>query len=179
ADFDFVADESVTVIGDVRFINLSDGGDSFQWDLGDGTEREDVEFTHEYDINGSLDVRLIAITTNGGSLFCSDTIIKPVSLESIASFEVPDAVSPDYGAEAIRVWGAVGSGVEAYNLRVYSPYGELIWQTESLADDQPDGRWDGTISGAPVPQGAYSWEAQAKFLDGRVIRRVGTVTVLR
>ncbi|MFK8164940.1 MAG: PKD domain-containing protein, partial [Lewinella sp.] len=50
ADFDFVADESATVIGDVRFINLSDGGDSFQWDLGDGTEREDVEFTHEYDI---------------------------------------------------------------------------------------------------------------------------------
>lgn len=179
ADFDFIADESPTVIGDVRFINLSEGGDTFLWDLGDGTEREDIEFTHEYDINGSLDVRLIAVTTNGGSLFCADTIIKPVSLESIASFEVPDAVSPDYGAEAVRVWGAVGSGVEAYNLRVYSPYGELVWQTESLAEDQPDGRWDGTINGAPVPQGAYSWEAQAKFLDGRVIRRIGTVTVLR
>ncbi|WP_026232176.1 PKD domain-containing protein [Neolewinella persica] len=179
ADFDFVSDESPAVIGDVRFINLSDGGDTFEWDLGDGTERNDFEFTHEYDINGSLDVRLIAATTNGGSLFCADTIIKSVSLESIASFEVPDALSPDYGAEAIRVWGAVGSGVEAYNLRVYSPYGELIWQTESLADDQPDGRWDGTINGAPVPQGAYSWEAQATFLDGRVVRRVGTMTVLR
>lgn len=179
ADFDFIADESATIIGDVRFINLSDGGDTFLWDLGDGTEIEDFEFTHEYDINGSLDVRLIAVTMNSGSLFCADTIIKPVSLESIASFEVPDAISPDYGAEAIRVWGAVGSGVEAYNLRVYSPYGELVWQTESLSEDQPDGRWDGTINGAPVPQGAYSWQAQARFMDGRVVRRVGTVTVLR
>lgn len=179
ADFDFIADESATVIGDVRFINLSQGGDTFRWDLGDGTEREDFEFTHEYDINGSLNVRLIAATMNGGTLFCADTIIKPVSPESIASFEVPDAVSPDYGAAAVRVWGAVGSGVEAYYLRVYSPYGELVWQTESLAGDQPDGRWDGTINGEPVPQGAYSWEAQAKFLDGRVVRRIGTVTVLR
>ena len=52
-------------------------------------------------------------------------------------------------------------------------------ETESLAEGQPDGRWDGTINGAPVPQGAYSWEAQARFLDGRVVRSVGTVTVLR
>ncbi|MEM9929457.1 MAG: hypothetical protein AAF840_06545, partial [Bacteroidota bacterium] len=155
-------------------------GDQFFWDLGDGTLRTDFEFTHEYDRNGPTNVRLIAAETNGGQLFCADTITRPISPESIASFEVPDAVSPDYGAPAVRVWGAVGSGIEAYRLAVYSPYGELIWQTESLDEaGQPDGRWDGTINGAPVPQGAYSWEAAAKFMDGREVQQVGTVTVLR
>jgi len=51
---------------------------------------------------------LIAATTNGGSLYCADTITKPVDPEWIVSFEVPDAVSPDYGDPAIREWVAPG-----------------------------------------------------------------------
>ncbi len=181
ADFSAVVDQSPTIIGDVEFTNLSSPeADEFFWDLGDGTTgTSGGNFTHEYDINRSIEVTLIATANNGGLFTCADTITKPIAPEWIGSFEVPNVISPNYGDRAIRIWGAVGSGVEDYELRVYSPFGNLIWLTSELSSGQPSGRWDGTRQGVAVPQGAYSWDARVTFADGREVRKRGSVTVLR
>lgn len=179
ADFDFVADELENIIGDVRFINDSENATDYFWDLGDGNTSTDFEPEHEYDINRDVLVQLIASTTNDGLFFCADTLVKVIEPEWITSFEVPNAMSPDFGDPAVQEFGAVGSGVEAYILKVYSPYGALLWSTDELDEGHPSGRWQGFYQNKRVPQGAYSWEAEVKFVNGVEIRKKGTVTVLR
>ncbi len=180
ADFDFEADEQESIIGDVRFINLSEFATDFFWDLGDGESSAEFEPVHEYDLNRDIWVTLIASTTNNGRFFCSDTLIRPIQPEWIVSFEVPNAISPDYGEPDVRTFGAVGSGVEEYILKVYSPFGNLIWHTDELDEGHPSGRWLGNdLDNTPVPQGAYSWEAEVLFVNGEKLRKQGTVTVLR
>lgn len=179
ADFDFVTDDIPNVIGDVRFVNLSTGANAYQWDLGDGTTSTEFGPEHEYDLNRDILVRLVASNGNGGQFLCTDTIVKPVSPEWIVSFEVPNAVSPDFGDPAVRVFGAVGSGVVNYDLKVYSPYGVIVWSSSELEDGHPTGRWSGDYQGRPVPQGAYTWEARILFVNGDEVRKKGSVTVLR
>jgi PKD repeat protein len=180
ADFEYIANESENVLGDVHFINLSTNATAYSWDLGDGTVTSQFEPVHEYDINRDILVRLVASNGNDGQFVCRDTVEKLVQPEWIVSFEVPNAFSPDYGEPAVRVFGAVGSGVLSYSLRVYSPYGALIWSTNELNEDQPSGRWSGEYpDGKQVPQGAYTWEAQVEFVSGQRIHKEGTVTVLR
>lgn len=179
AAFDYIADELENVIGDVRFINSSENAADFFWNLGDGTSSTEFEPEHEYDINRDVEVTLIASTTNGGQFFCADTLKRLIEPEWIVSFEVPNAMSPDYGGPSVREFGAVGSGVEEYRLDVYSPFGALIWSTDALDEGHPIGRWDGTYQDKPVPQGAYTWKAYVRFVNGEAFNRKGTVTVLR
>jgi PKD repeat protein len=179
ANFDFVADESSDVIGDVRFINLSENATDYTWLLGDGTTSTDFEPEHEYDINRAITVQLIASNTNNGQFLCLDSISLPIEPEWITSFEVPNAFSPDYGDPAVRQFGAVGSGVETYYLRVYSPFGQLVWSTDELDEGHPSGRWNGVYKGQPVVQGAYTWKAWVRYVNGVEEIQKGTVTVLR
>lgn len=179
ADFDFVADELEGVIGDVRFINLSENATDYLWLFGDGATSTVFEPVHEYDINRDVTVHLIASTSNEGQFLCADTISLPIAPEWITSFEVPTAISPDYGDPVVREFGAVGSGVAEYYLRVYSPFGQLVWSTDVLDEGHPSGRWNGDYRNQPVPQGAYTWEAWVRYVNGVEEVRKGTVTVLR
>ncbi len=179
AEFDFIADESENRIGEVRFLNESENATDYFWDLGDGATSTEPEPFHEYDINREIMVQLIAYHRNDGLFLCTDTIVRPVAPEWIVSFEVPNAVSPDYGEPQVRVFGAVGSGVASYTLEVFSPFGQAIWRTSELEDGHPTGRWDGTHRGEPVQQGAYTWRAEVFFVNGEKRELRGTVTVLR
>lgn len=179
AAFDYIADESENVIGDVRFINSSENATDYFWDFGDGTNSTEFEPEHEYDINRDIKVTLIASTDNDGQFICADTLERLIEPEWIVSFEVPNAMSPDYGGPSVLEFGAVGSGVEEYRLEVYSPFGALIWSTDALDEGHPIGRWDGMYQDKPVPQGAYSWKAYVRFVNGEAFYRKGTVTVLR
>ncbi|MEM9836977.1 MAG: PKD domain-containing protein [Bacteroidota bacterium] len=181
ADFDFVADEAPNILGDVRFINLSQNANSFYWEFGDGTTSTAIAPFHEYDINRDIEVLLAATRVYPGGLVCSDTIVKPVAPEWLTTFYVPTGISPQTGPTETRLFGAKGVGVAAYTLSVYSPWGQLVYQTSELDGDRPSGRWNGTFpdSDEYVPQGAYTWRAIYEYVDGNGGDQTGTVTVVR
>ncbi|PHI20753.1 hypothetical protein CEQ90_06800 [Lewinellaceae bacterium SD302] len=180
ADFTYVADDSINVLGDVRFVNQSQFGTDFYWDLGDGTISRLFEPYHEYGINRDIDV-LLAVTTNyGGGLVCTDTIVKPIAPEWLTEFFVPTAFSPESNGSEFGQFGAKGVGVAEYTLSVYSPYGQLVYVTGELTEGRPTGRWDGSRpDGELILQGVYTWRAEVTFVDGNYRNMVGTVTVIR
>ena len=57
------------------------------------------------------------------------------------------------------------------------------------ANGSPVEGWDGTFKGAPAPQGAYTWQASATFVNGSewkgmsynnsLPKRTGTVNLIR
>ncbi len=167
------------IIGDVILTNLSQWSDRYLWDLGDGTLDTATHIVHEYDLNRSIQVILVAFNDNGGAFTCTDTAVQFIDPEWITTFYAPNAMTPGYGEEGTRVFRPVGMGIAEYEIAIYSPWGELVWGSTQLVDNQPVDFWDGTYRGEDVPQGAYAWLARLRFINGvtRVVK--GTVTVLR
>jgi PKD repeat protein len=179
ADFSYQADALPDVIGDVRFFNNSFQANRYVWDFGDGNISTLESPFHEYDVNGPIEVTLTALNENGGIFTCTDTTSREINPETIATFFAPNAFSPEYGPEEVRVFKPVGLGIKDYQISVYSPWGQLVWQSDRLEDAQPAEAWDGTFKGELLPQGAYVWMAVMEFEDGSKRTVKGTVTILR
>ena len=184
ARFFYEIDNNENIIGDVQFINNSIDGDRFLWDFGDGSQSEEEEPFHEYDINRSISVLLTAFNDNGGAFTCVDDTLQSIEPEWITTFFAPNAFAPEYGQEGVRVFKPVGIGLAEYEISVYSPYGQLVWHSTALEDFQPAGEWDGTFQeggqqGELLPQGSYTWIAVMTFLNGERRKVTGSVTLLR
>ncbi len=180
ADFSYVPDILPNIIGDVRFFNNSFNADRYRWDLGDGNTSTQTALSHEYDINGPLEVQLVAYNDNGGLFTCTDTATREVTLETLAAFYAPNAFSPDYGPEGVRIFKPVGIGIAEYEISIFSRFGKLVWYSEALTETaNPKEYWDGMLNGQPMPQGTYVWLARITFEDGNEVVRKGKVTLLR
>ncbi len=167
------------IIGDVVLTNLSTWSERYFWDLGDGSVDTATHIVHEYNMNRSIQVILIAFNDNGGAFTCIDTAIQFIDPEWITTFYAPNAMTPGYGEEGTRYFRPVGIGIEEYEISIYSPWGELVWGSTELSDNHPVGFWDGTYRGEDAPQGAYAWMARIRFVNGATRIVKGTVTVLR
>ena len=181
ADFTAIIDENSNIIGDVRYVNSSADAESFLWEFGDGNTSEQENPTHEYDRDGPVTVTLSAYNTNGGQFTCVDRTLQLIDFERINTFFVPNALSPDqnYGNNEVGVFKPKGIGIEAYELNIYSPWGDKVATLNQVFEGQPTDSWDGTFNGEPVPQGAYLWTASIKYLNGHTDFKKGNVTVIR
>jgi PKD repeat protein len=181
AAFRYEADNSVNVLGDVAFFNESQNAQRFFWDLGDGTTTTLSDPEHEYNINRSIEVLLIAYHDNDGAFTCVDSIRQPVDPEWITTFFAPNALSPGYGPEGVQVFKPAGIGLLSYRIAVYSPWGEQVWYSEALDNSSPVESWNGAKhnQGDTLPQGAYTWRADVVFVNGVSRVFTGSVTLLR
>lgn len=171
--------ESVNIIGEVRYENTSENASSYWWDLGDGTFTTTVNPDHEYDINGPIEVTLVAILENPGGLTCTDTLTQFIDNENICTFYANNAMSPDFGERDHQIFKPVGLGIESYELSIYSRWGEQVWYTNAVEDFQPAEVWDGMYRGQPVPQDVYVWRAVVDFQTCGRIPFQGEIHVLR
>lgn len=66
-------------------------------------------------------------------------------------------------------------GIKSMNyFRVYNRWGQLVFSTNALYVG-----WDGTLGGALQPSGTYVWMAEGVTLQGKLITKKGTVTLIR
>lgn len=73
------------------------------------------------------------------------------------------------------VFKPVGIGAyRDYNMSLYNRWGEMVFNTTD-----PDKGWDGKYQGEFVMEGIYTYYIHFTFVDGKVYRYTGTVTVLR
>jgi len=60
--------------------------------------------------------------------------------------------------------------------KIFNRWGNLVFQTN---DETPQNGWDGNYNGKPQPVGAYTWIAEAVDGNGQIIRRSGTLSLIR
>ncbi|RME94632.1 MAG: PKD domain-containing protein, partial [Bacteroidetes bacterium] len=166
---------TVSFQGLIQFVNESADATAYRWNFGDGSSSEEEHPLHDYGQSGSWLSELIAIAANG----CTDTSSLAVNPETIRSIFFPNALSPETGEGDVRVFRPVGHGLAAWELEIFSPWGQRIFVTTELNGDQPAGFWDGYYKGKILPQGAYAYKATVEYLDG--VRKIytGSVTLLR
>lgn len=185
ADFSYV-EVLEPASGIINFTNESSpDANQFEWDFGDGDFSNEENPNHRYYINGNRAIMLTVMAENG----CQDTIVKQITPTIFRGLFVPNAFSPEVGVGDVRVFWPKGVGLAYYHVKVYSPWGELLWQSDKLNEGMPSESWDGTYHGILMPQDVYVWECEAIFIDGSnwkgmpdkdgVYRKIGSVTLLR
>jgi gliding motility-associated-like protein len=85
----------------------------------------------------------------------------------------PNAFTPNGDGEN-DTFEVKGTGVNSYLLRIYSRWGELIFESSSLED-----QWDGTYKGSLVTTGTYVYSINYRSMVDKDYKIHGTVTVIR
>lgn len=109
--------------------------------------------------------------------FRSDTVW--VRVNRVRNIYLPNVFSPNDDSRNDRF--VISSGVAVENIRlfrVYSRWGELVYEGKDLAPNDPNAGWDGRWRGKTVDPGVFAWLVEARFVDGVVQTYEGSVTVL-
>jgi PKD repeat protein len=170
--------------GLIQFVNRSERATRYFWDFGDGATSEATDPSHRYTENNEWKVELTAWSDGG----CVHDTLLYFSPGTIKGLHVPNAFSPDMGIGETKLFFPKGIGLKAYHIQIFSPYGQLLWESQALNNGEPAEGWDGTLNGSPLPQDVYVWKVSAIFEDETVwkgvktdngYKRVGSVTLLR
>jgi PKD repeat protein len=160
---------------------------SWSWAFGDGSISALQNPTHVYADTGSFIVTLNIIDANG----CTGTVSNKVRITGTpGQLFLPNAFIPGSASTALRVFMAKGSGIKNWLMQIFNNYGQLVFQTNKLdSKGAPVDGWDGTFKGAPMPQGSYTWQVSATFINGTqwkgmsynggLPQRTGSVNLIR
>jgi PKD repeat protein len=181
AEFDIRQDEPDDESGQVHFVNLSDGAVKYLWDFGDGTLSSSPDPSHTFRQSGIYNVKLTAWSENG----CADSVIINDAFADKGTYiRFPNAFVPNHGGptggyystrtdEDNQVFHPVASGVAAYNLKIYSKAGLLVFESNEL-----EMGWDGYYKGQKCSPGVYVWKVRGTFRNGQPIIMAGDITLL-
>jgi gliding motility-associated-like protein len=170
---EFEADPPETILeeGTINFINSSSSNDimTYKWDFDDGDSSSLANPEHKYNSVGLYLVNLIATTSFG----CQSEVSKTVTIHPDNSVFPPNVFTPNGDGEN-DTFKVKGDGVNSYALRIFSRWGELIFESTSLNDE-----WDGYYNGNLVPPGTYVYKINYSSMIDQDYSLVGSVTVIR
>jgi len=156
----------------VHFFNLSEQGDVFEWDFGDGETSTDLNPKHVYKEEGVFDVTL-KVWTN---YECFDLYVmeNAVFVEPSGVVEFPNAFRPNSSLEENREFmPGIIDHVDEYHLMIFNRWGELVFESF----DQETG-WDGRYKGETAKQDVYIWKVTGTYSDGSGFTKTGDVTLM-
>lgn len=149
----------------VDLINLSLDYTECIWYLPAGRVEHTFTNRHlEFMENGQYVFSLVALNQFG----CKDS----TALEHevlIKGLYFPNTFMPHSLNEKISRFNGIGIGLVRYKLELFDQYNNKIWETRALENGKPSEGWDGcNVKGERMPQGMYTWRAEAIFGDDEV-----------
>lgn len=93
---------------------------------------------------------------------------------------IPTAFSPngDGFNDFFTLFGGKGAS-QIKSLRIFSRWGELIFERKDLPLGQEAAGWDGTFKGKPLSPGVFVFMAEVEFIDQEVVLFEGDVTIIK
>ena len=181
---DFTVSPSLVMLPDqgIQLYNLSEGGNTYLWDFGDGTNSTEVNPSHLYTETGIYDISLDVWTEHG----CTAGLLKPDAVTVVGKGLIvfpnafmPDRMGPNGGSYSLNepeknnIFHPYWEGVDEYQLQIFNRWGVLIYESEDVMTG-----WDGYYQGKLSQQGVYVWHCTGTFTNGEQFRLVGDVTLL-
>lgn len=154
----------------IRFQNESKDADAYLWDFGDGQTSTDENPTHTYTGTGTYDITLTVFKTN----VCEASIVKgSYYISPAGAIFVPNTFTPNNDAVNDELVVNMNN-IRTYQIAIYNRYGVMMYSSADIVQN-----WDGRHKGEPAPVGTYYYVIDAVDLDNNVIKKSGSVTILR
>ncbi|MFT3949497.1 MAG: PKD domain-containing protein [Agriterribacter sp.] len=113
----------------------------------------------------------VTVSSDAGCATTDDITIKAFKGPE---FYLPNAFTPNGdGKNDIFHFTAVGIP-EIHYFSIFNRYGQMVYSSKN-----PNQGWDGTVNGRPQSTDTYVWMIEGKDYSGKLIKRKGTVTLLR
>jgi PKD repeat protein len=182
ARFETAPEKPVIPDDEIHFMNLSIDAVGYRWEFGDGNTSGLFEPYHKYRKYNKYNVGLIVWSEYG----CSDTVlVKNAFSESGCYINFPNAFIPGNDGpvggyystksdESARIFHPTTSGVNEYQLRVFSKIGILIFESNDI-----NVGWDGYMKGHLCEPGVYVWKVRGSFNNGEPFLKTGDVTLIK
>ena len=141
----------------------------YTWDFGDGYYSNATNPIHTYEEMGIVNPSLEVSNEFG----CSHTYSKELNIESDYILWIPNAFTPN-GDGIDEIFVPKGIGVEAFNMIVYSRWGEEIFFSKDL-----NSGWDGMLSNLEqAPTGIYTYRIVTEDTNGKVRTHQGEFNLI-
>lgn len=173
--------EQLDIPGQYQFLNYSEDANSYLWDFGDGVRSNLENPVHQYryveNEEDRYTVTLMALNPMG----CPDTASVELGPGIFFATHFPNAFTPEAGQGDVRFFKPAGVGMAEFYVAVYSPWGEILWESTDMNGDKPAAAWDGRHqrTGKLLPQGAYAYRSKVTYINGEIRTYMGSVTLLR
>ncbi|MEK0422010.1 MAG: hypothetical protein RLZZ161_1861, partial [Bacteroidota bacterium] len=161
-------DQGTIVNPIITFSDKSQGADTVFYWFSTGFKTGNRNFTHTLPDSGMYSITQYVSTQYG----CKDSFTKQVVINYMYTLHVPTAFTPD-GNYLNEGFAPMGMGINWYSLKIYSRWGEKIYETR---ESKP---WNGTYNGDPVPEGVYVVLIELKDYKNKNHYYKGTVQILR
>lgn len=154
----------------ITFQNLTENGNFYEWDFGDGQNSTMVHPNNTYDLPDTYFVTLIATDLKG----CKDTIVKPITIKPEVYVYIPNTFTPD-GNRFNGTFSASTINVTKLNVQIFNRWGESIFESDEI-----DFQWDGTyFDGQIVPDGTYVYKVYYESVNDDQETIVGHINIIR
>ena len=141
----------------------------YTWDFGDGYYSNALEPIHAYDEIGVY-VPSLEVTNEFG---CSDIYTKDITIESDYTLWIPNTFTPN-GDGLDEIFTPKGNGVVAFNMIVYTRWGEEIFYTNKINNG-----WDGKLRDVEMaPTGIYTYRIVTEDVNGKVRTYQGEINLI-
>ncbi|MEM8526847.1 MAG: gliding motility-associated C-terminal domain-containing protein [Bacteroidota bacterium] len=112
---------------------------------------------------------------------CISTDVVTVIVNKERPIYIPTAFSPESNNTGNRNFTLFGGKAsrEIRNLKIFTRWGDLVFETNNVPIGAIDEGWDGTFNGKMMNSGVYVFYAEVEFIDGVVVDYEGDVTLLR
>lgn len=102
------------------------------------------------------------------------TVIIEVDIQCNEVF-IPTIFSPNgKGPDQNETFCVYSNCADLFKLAIHNRWGQQVFETEDITQC-----WDGTYNGTEVPSGVYAFNIYLKQIDGAVINKTGTITLVR
>lgn len=175
SDFSIEQEEiSILRKSQIELNNFVDDQVYTNWSLSDSIKWENRYIPNIADSiqdTGFYEIKQYTINEFG----CIDSSSQFIKITPAYTFYVPSAFSPNNNG-LNDSWGPLGKyfDLESYNMKVFSRWGELIFESNSFYQ-----QWDGRMkSGKPAPMGTYAYIIRLTDMQGNNKLLKGSVTLL-
>ena len=109
------------------------------------------------------------------------TVLDSVAIRVLKDREVylPNAFSPNGDGRNDAFYPQSRRAEEVAIFRVFTRWGELVFEASDVYTNDSRSGWDGTFKGRMLPPGVYTYVVEVRFLDGLVRRLAGDVQLAK
>ncbi|MBL6875575.1 MAG: gliding motility-associated C-terminal domain-containing protein [Chitinophagales bacterium] len=105
---------------------------------------------------------------------CNTTANTTIQLENNLQLFIPNAFTPGSFDNVNNTFEVFGEGIEYVTMQVFNRWGEKVFESSNQQVS-----WDGTLKGEMQGPGVFTYYVNVQYLDGKIIDRKGSVTLLR
>ncbi len=132
-------------------INLSQGANQWNWEMGDGTTYNYFQPTHIYTDSGTYYITLTVSNEWG----CMDTVVKQITIKPSSAIYVPNTFTPN-GDKLNDFFTAEGFGIKEFTMEIFDRWGLKLFETTKM-----DIGWDGTYGDKECQIDVYVYQITA------------------